>query len=256
MTAPADEPGRHTLRFTWTADDTAALLLTSIQPPPQRPAWLLPLPRLRYILFFIATSILVFRAGVLISERRLWSTGDIVLAIVWFVLLISVIQRLQLPRRARQFAEFVESQPAAIMFRGEETEVVVGPEGIASNVPGRRIVTDWRNWFGTSDRGGFLVLREVGGGELPLPARVFRDDPHRQAFISDFERWMKAGDGGAANIIRRYLAKESLSCPRCAYDLRGVEHEGCPECGLAFTDENFPVLFMHDPWASPPRQTR
>ena len=31
---------------------------------------------------------------------------------------------------------------------------------------------------------------------------------------------------------RRAIRRRSGRCPKCAYDLRGAEHEVCPECGV------------------------
>ncbi|MDY7108712.1 MAG: hypothetical protein SYC29_08750 [Planctomycetota bacterium] len=33
-------------------------------------------------------------------------------------------------------------------------------------------------------------------------------------------------------LVRQYLAKRSVPCPKCGYDLRGLTGTKCPECGL------------------------
>ena len=33
-------------------------------------------------------------------------------------------------------------------------------------------------------------------------------------------------------VLRRFIRCKRGLCVTCAYDLRGVEHEACPECGL------------------------
>jgi DNA-directed RNA polymerase subunit RPC12/RpoP len=36
-----------------------------------------------------------------------------------------------------------------------------------------------------------------------------------------------------AELLRSYLAERDVPCPKCGYNLRGVEQSKCPECGSA-----------------------
>ncbi len=37
---------------------------------------------------------------------------------------------------------------------------------------------------------------------------------------------------GGLPALRRYARRRHGRCPKCGYDLRGAEHEVCPECGV------------------------
>jgi DNA-directed RNA polymerase subunit RPC12/RpoP len=40
------------------------------------------------------------------------------------------------------------------------------------------------------------------------------------------------GDGkGDSNLLREYLADRDVPCPQCAYNLRALTGDTCPECG-------------------------
>ncbi len=34
-------------------------------------------------------------------------------------------------------------------------------------------------------------------------------------------------------VVRRFIRRRRGRCIKCGYDLRGAEHEACPECGIA-----------------------
>jgi hypothetical protein len=57
------------------------------------------------------------------------------------------------------------------------------------------------------------------------------------------QRDMTDGD-----ILRAFLATHDANCPQCAYQLRGVESEKCPECGRTIELQVQPAAPRMAPW--------
>jgi hypothetical protein len=39
-------------------------------------------------------------------------------------------------------------------------------------------------------------------------------------------------DTQAGSLLKQYLAERDVSCPVCGYNLRGLDSQHCPECGM------------------------
>lgn len=48
--------------------------------------------------------------------------------------------------------------------------------------------------------------------------------------------------------LQVYLAEHDVPCPKCGYNLRGLEGHTCPECGCGFDVQSLRVIGLEESW--------
>lgn len=80
---------------------------------------------------------------------------------------------------------------------------------------------------------------------LLLPYRLVSPSSLRQ-IQRDIREWHDKHQPEHADVIRSYLRKVFIPCPRCSYNLHALEKLVCPECGVLLTRDNMPDAFCRD----------
>ena len=83
---------------------------------------------------------------------------------------------------------------------------------------------------------GIKVLEEQSGE--PLAYRTLPTRPILVGFVANSVMyasalWLLLFAPGQ---LRRFIRRKRGHCIKCGYDLRGAEHEACPECGVSVAD--------------------
>lgn len=79
--------------------------------------------------------------------------------------------------------------------------------------------------------GGSVLFQHSQSDGTIVPARVFASESAAGEFFGHVQRWWKDGQLPHAERLERYLAERDVACPKCAYNLRSLLGEKCPECG-------------------------
>ena len=96
------------------------------------------------------------------------------------------------------------------------------------NGPSRRVSANQHVWIIKKQPWNAWILPKKGRKEIYLPvAPIWKGILLNTLFYALLFRLFIAAPG---RIRRRIRNKRGL-CVKCAYDLRGAEHEACPECG-------------------------
>ena len=101
--------------------------------------------------------------------------------------------------------------------------------------PSRRITTKQHVWIVIKQPWNAWFLPKKGRKEIYLPvAPIWKGLLLNTFFYALLIRLFMAAPG---RIRRMILVKRGL-CIKCAYDLRGADHEACPECGTVIVKAN------------------
>lgn len=79
----------------------------------------------------------------------------------------------------------------------------------------------------------FFVLYDESEPISYLPSRCFASTSTRDELLEQAKQWHQAAQLPHALRLERYLADRDLPCPKCKYNLRGMNGEICPECGVS-----------------------
>lgn len=92
-----------------------------------------------------------------------------------------------------------------------------------------------RSWSGirsitNTGRGFILLIHGRAGYPIPLHAFASREEAYR--FFDICKEQIATHQGNIDKAVVDFLVSNDVPCPRCKYELRGLEDSKCPECGL------------------------
>jgi len=124
-------------------------------------------------------------------------------------------------------------------------ELIVSAAGLNVRASWTWIHVRWREITGIHElKTGTLYTHGYRTPFLFLPI----DNTHPQhAAIATMIRERVAQLGGPdANRVRLIVTDRDVGCPKCGYNMRGIESLICPECGIKLDRKSFPVAFPED----------
>jgi hypothetical protein len=115
--------------------------------------------------------------------------------------------------------------------------VKVDADGVYIKTPSREMKLSWRLVSVHRISGYVLISHRPPDGTI-IPEKAFGGAPEATQFVEQATAWWREGQLPAAQRLARYLADRDAKCPRCAYNLRGLASDRCPECGETFSVES------------------
>jgi hypothetical protein len=114
--------------------------------------------------------------------------------------------------------------------------VTADEQGVFIKTPVRELKLSWAAVV-VHDVGDYFLLSHGGSDGSVVPKHAFGSPTEAAAFGKQTLAWWQAAQLPPAERVARYLEGRDVACPGCAYNLRGVRQDRCPECGRALTLE-------------------
>jgi len=110
------------------------------------------------------------------------------------------------------------------------TTVKADSAGVWIRTPTREMKLAWAV-ASVSKAGDYFIVNYANGGGAIVPRRAFASEADRDDFFKQATEWWSAAQLPGPDRIARYVADRDVACLKCAYNLRGVRTDSCPECG-------------------------
>lgn len=99
----------------------------------------------------------------------------------------------------------------------------------------------WRGITSVHRATDVLLLRLNVVQSIPVPLRAFGSSQESDRFEQICARQIELHGGGADPLVIEHLRTHNPQCPKCKYQLGGLQTSKCPECGL---ESNLGLLTM------------
>ncbi len=141
---------------------------------------------------------------------------------------------------ARSRAEKSAHGPMFEDLQREHTLTING-EGVEFVGRDSRAYNRWRLFESAEVTPSFLVLVMCDQRVRVIPRRLL---PDAEGLARQCTLWIAADGGGEQRSVVAYLQAHDTPCPKCEYQLRGLDRPQCPECGVILGRENLPQAFV------------
>lgn len=168
------------------------------------------------------------------------SVGILVLVTWWMALL----QRHKPGRNEAWYVSRWEPQAekqAHLQWRG--WRMSVGPQGVQYENEFGLFVYRWRGVCDVREFGLCAIITLAGMRYVYIPLRLLGPVESRSDLLAAYRQAMESNQGGEQHFVRHYLAERDVPCPKCKYNLRGVQRAACPECGGVLDMTTLPAAF-------------
>jgi hypothetical protein len=118
------------------------------------------------------------------------------------------------------------------------TTITLDEQGVHIKAPSSESTLSWQ-LVAPSSAGGFVILQHANHGGTIIPPRAFTSGITAEGVLTQSMKWWRAAQLSHTERLTRYLADRDQPCPRCSYNLRGINGERCPECGEALELKKF-----------------
>lgn len=108
------------------------------------------------------------------------------------------------------------------------TSIDVG--GVTIAAPSRTLTLGWET-VGMRETPGYILIAHGGSDGTFVPKHAFASADDAREFVAAAQQFWSQGQRPHAERVRAYLHDRDVTCPKCGYNLRGVQGEKCPECG-------------------------
>ncbi|MCC6971199.1 MAG: hypothetical protein IT434_13375 [Phycisphaerales bacterium] len=112
--------------------------------------------------------------------------------------------------------------------------------GVRSRMRNTDATYGWEHFSAAELVPSHVAVLASQGVSMYIPIELFTSDEAARGFVRRVQSILESHACTAAHRIVAYLRDQSTPCPKCRYDLKGVQHATCPECGLALSFENVP----------------
>lgn len=108
------------------------------------------------------------------------------------------------------------------------TAIDVG--GVSVAAPSRTLTLGWET-VEVHETPTYILISHGGSDGTFIPKHAFANADEAREFIAAAQRFWSQGQRPHAERVRAYLQDRDVTCPKCGYNLRGVQGTHCPECG-------------------------
>lgn len=252
MSEPAESQPR--VEFTTTVDDYMAWYEFALQHDSGlRSQWLQGFRTARTTLLWLTAALI---AAAFLEYRWWQDSGQVsaagVIALVALVVFACAAGQGLTGKREKSYLAAVRRmvESGGSWFVRSPQTIVVGEKGIINTSVNGYWEYTWSHGVESlAIRPDYIYIYCVGGAYM-IPKRAFGDTKSLNEFVECLRAAMAASGGPAfARDLREWLKDRDAACPECRYNLRGLTHPRCPECGLQITHE----LLRVKPLVSPKR---
>jgi hypothetical protein len=119
--------------------------------------------------------------------------------------------------------------------------VTISAEGVCIDEPTLVMFLRWPHYAALIETPQFLFGRLRDGALTVFPKRLLGEGETLHHNLQRIRAWAAAANVGEHSRLADYLRHHDVPCPRCAYNLRGIQAHACPECGFPLEPEAFAI---------------
>jgi hypothetical protein len=111
-------------------------------------------------------------------------------------------------------------------------QLTINGRGIRAATATYYTMLNWSHFASMVETPQFLVGRCRDGSTAVLPKRCLGEGSELGRNLGRVRAWAAAANVGHSAELGLHLRDHDVPCPKCSYNLRGMEGTICPECGF------------------------